>query len=50
MVFMNVCSNYGQLSNICVEVIQQNQLIIEVLTAATSSLSAALCYQNKDVR
>ena len=45
---MNMCSNYGQLSHICVEVIQQNELIIKVLAEATSSLSTAFC-QNEDV-
>ena len=48
MVFMNMCGNYGQLLHICVEVIQQNQLIIKVLAETTSSLSTAFC-QNKEV-
>ena len=46
---MNVCSIYGQLLHICVEVIQQNEMIIKVLADATSSLSTAFC-QNKDVQ
>ena len=46
---MNVCSNCGQLSHICVEVIQQNDLIIKVLAEATSSLSITSCHQNKNV-
>ena len=37
-----MCSNYGQLSHICVEVIQQNEMIIKVLTEATSSLRAVI--------
>ena len=46
---MNVGSNYGQLSHICVKVNQQNELIIKVLAKKTPSLNTAFCHQNKDV-
>ena len=46
---MNVYRNYGQLSHICIKVMQQNELIIKVIAEATPLLSAAFFHQNKDV-